>query len=483
MKVMKKLILSLILVLLGSTVVTLAQKRESVTIDNYKIEKDGSSVYATITLVNHKSGRNSYKVIAQPILVNGQNSVEMPKLVFRTVRGRILDFRHEVEYPQNTNIFKQGEVVNYSYVFPYKSWMDGAELLVKVELFGCCKNVESPSILVAQGLALAPDKAYVIRPSLAYLAPVSEPKSRVEKGSAFLEFPVGSYKLNGDFANNAYELAKINSSVDVVASDMGAKTVESIELWGTASPEGNALTNARLAQNRAIAVKNYIMNYYLRVTTNYVVTSAPENWSGLVEALKNNTSDWAQDVINTASSDYSDALKNRQIRELNGGVTYKYLLENVYPKLRKVDYKVNYTIRDFTPEEVAQVFEVRPQDLSLAELYNLAKTYPANSDEFYNIIRVSAALYPEDGVANLNAATAALQNGNSNDVTYYLSRADQQSPYYLNTLGALQMLKGDYQNAFVTLKKATKMGIPQARANLEQLAMKLKNIEVMESQM
>ena len=54
---------------------------------------------------------------------------------------------------------------------------------------------------------------------------------------------------------------------------------------------------------------------------------------------------------------------------------------------------------------------MRPQNLSLNEMYLVANTYSNGSREFINVFETAVRLFPEDDVAKLNAAIAALSRG------------------------------------------------------------------------
>ena len=51
--------------------------------------------------------------------------------------------------------------------------------------------------------------------------------------------------------------------------------------------------------------------------------------------------------------------------------------------------------------------------LSLRELYTVAISYKNIPEQFYKIIDISVKIYPASPVANLNAAAAAIERGNT----------------------------------------------------------------------
>ena len=84
---------------------------------------------------------------------------------------------------------------------------------------------------------------------------------------------------------------------------------------------------------------------------------------------------------------------------------YDFLLKNCYPALRHSDYYIGYNIRTYTDvEEIKRVFVENPQKLSLNEFYLLAQAYEPGSDELNYVFETAVKIYPDDEVANLNAA-------------------------------------------------------------------------------
>lgn len=88
--------------------------------------------------------------------------------------------------------------------------------------------------------------------------------------------------------------------------------------------------------------------------------------------------------------------KERQIAQLAGPQTYKYILEECYPALRHSDYTVNYTVRGFNLEETKEIIKTRPQLLSLQEIYRIAKSCQPGSEEFNRSFQVAATMFPDD---------------------------------------------------------------------------------------
>ncbi len=110
-----------------------------------------------------------------------------------------------------------------------------------------------------------------------------------------------------------------------------------------------------------------------------------------------------------------------------------------------------------------------PRKLSLHEMYVLAQTLPADSDEFREVFEVAVRLYPDAPEANLNAAISAISFDDLANARRYLAKAGD-SPRAVYARGLLAAKEGDYETARDLLLKASSLGVtPQAGDALDQL--------------
>lgn len=370
------------------------------------------------------------------------------------------------------------QTVNYSVRLPYEEWMNGAELELITDVRGCadCQKEESSAFVVRANL-----ERYTVKPVAAFLSPAVEAvKNRAEEGRAFLDFPVNQTKIYPDYRRNPSELAKIKATVDVVRNDANT-TITEIDITGYASPEGGYAANARLAQGRAEALKQYVMNEYVFKNNLFRVNSVPEDWAGLREYVS--ASDLPQKekilyIIDKEESNFD--LKEGRIKGLDNGTVYSMLLNDCYPALRHSDYTVRYVVRGFNAEEAKQIIKTRPQQLSLQEMYLAAQTYEKGSDEFNEVFEVAVRMFPEDPTANVNAAAIELQKGNLQRAARYLEKADAQAAVTLNNKGVLMLLQGNLDEAETYFKQAQSLGSAEAGANLIEIANKRKDDKLFE---
>ena len=129
---------------------------------------------------------------------------------------------------------------------------------------------------------------------LAYLEPKAEQeKARNLKGQAYLDFVVNKTDIRRDYRRNAEELRKVEETINVVRQDPNI-TITHIGIHGYASPEGSYASNARLAEGRAQAFKDYVQQLINVPSRLFSVASTPEDWEGLERAL-DNQGDWLND--------------------------------------------------------------------------------------------------------------------------------------------------------------------------------------------
>lgn len=133
-----------------------------------------------------------------------------------------------------------------------------------------------------------------------------------------------------------------------------------------------------------------------------------ENWDGLVKALEAGDMDYKEEVLAIIDNYPLETERKAKLKQLQSGMPYQYLLRNVYPRLRVAVCKVNFNVKNFDVEEAKEVIKTRPQNLSLNEMFMVANSYPAGSHEFVDVFEVAVRMYPENEIANMNAAAAAI---------------------------------------------------------------------------
>ena len=163
--------------------------------------------------------------------------------------------------------------------------------------------------------------------------------------------------------------------------------------------------------------------------------------------------------------------KEAKLRALKSGSAFSYVLKNIFPSLRRSEYRIDYTVREFTVEEGREIIKTRPQQLSLSEMFAVANSYETGSKEYNDVFEIAVRMYSSDPVANLNAANISIGKGDYESAKKYLSKAGN-SAEAIHARGVIKLIEGDLDGAETLLKQAKEAGVIDAAANLRELQKK-----------
>lgn len=408
-------------------------------------------------------------ILLTPFIVKGEDRYELPSLGFYGrnryyyyVRndGKMCEGSAETSYRAG----EEPEHLPYFVNIPYQEWMKGAELMVEKKVFGCCGNVEG-----TEYCHLA--EYYVYQPHFLYIRPPKreQPKTRSIEGNAFVDYPVSQTVIYPDYHNNKAELAKIRATIDSVRLDPDV-TVKSIFIKGYASPESPYDNNARLAKGRTEAICEYVRGLYDMPDGLVATAYEPENWEGLREYVEKIDIANKYAILDLIDAD-TDPDRKEWLIKSRYPADYAFLLKNCYPYLRRTYYRIDYDIRSFTEvdaEHVRELAKTRPQMLSLDEFYVAAHDLDPASDEFHRLFDVAVRIFPDDPIANLNAANVAIQKGDHETAAKYLDRAEGL-PEALYARGVMAAIHEDYAAAAEWFKMAEANGVTEAAAERAKL--------------
>ena len=413
-------------------------------------------------------GRNSYKNYrrSRALLSRREHATYDPYMPYAVIRD-----------------YKGDQTVKYALAVPYEPWMSSAQLTLRRNDCGCGKVRTTDTRLLANHVDLERViviERYDITPHLAYIRPEAEPiKMRSVTSEAFLDFAVGRTDLRPDFGNNASELEKILAAFASVGDD-GDVTLTGVSLCGYASPEGSIARNRQLSEGRAVALKKYLMTKFDYPASFYTARFGGEDWEGLVALVEDSDMQYKQEVLELIANVPVERNREARLMALKGGEPYRWMLKELFPKLRRVTFRADYNVRQFNIEEAKKVARTRPQNLSLNEMFLVANTYKPGSPEFNDLFETAVRMFPEDATANLNAAIAALERRDYAGADRYLQniKIRMRIPEYDNALGVLVMMRdADYDRAEQYFEAAAQAGLDAATGNLEELARMRENLD------
>lgn len=361
------------------------------------------------------------------------------------------------------------EMLSYEEVVPYSEWMDGSELQLTLKEYGCCSKV----LNTWDGLLARYDGPYM--PAFLYVAPqVETHKYRQINGSAFVDFPVSETVIYPEYRNNQEELAKIRATLDVVFDDSDV-TIKHMSIKGFASPESLYDNNTRLASGRTESLKNYVHDLY-HLQEDFIETSfEPENWAGLRAYVESSDLPHKSAILEIIDSDRDPDNKEWKIKSTYKD-EYQYLLKNCYPALRRSDYLIEYEVRNYTDvAEIAKIIYEKPQNLSLDEMYAYAQVLDKDSEEFSEVFETAVRMFPDDEIANINAANIAMKRGELKKAKRYLDKSGD-SPEAMYARGVYEYMNGNIDMAAAIFSDALNKGVAEAETPTARIQ-EIKNIQ------
>lgn len=398
------------------------------------------------------------------VAANGADSVELEPVV---ISGRNLYYAHlRNDDLDGAEMVRAGKnaIVTYSGSVARKPWMSDATLKLNSRQCGCCS-----AVLSEYSDPVARVRRVTYEPVFSYVTPLdSGVKEFKLEGSAFVNFPVNRTELYPDYMTNPAELRKITGTIDSVRGDKDI-TITSIFIKGFASPEGPYDNNVRLAKGRTATLKQYVENLY-HFAPGFIRTDfLPEDWPGLKKYVEGSSLANRASILAIIDSSLEPDARDAKLKATYPA-DYDFLLRTVYPSLRHSDYVINYNVRKYTSlEEILAVLRTAPQKLSPEEFYRAAQSMEEGSEEYNEVFETAVRMYPDNKVANLNAANSAMRRGEYARAARYLSKAGAGADVEYS-LGVLAALQKDYTLAESYFRKAATLGSDKAKAALDEMA-------------
>lgn len=443
--------------------------------EQIQVTRNGDDVQITLRINIENINLNSQEMIILTPSAMSPDRIAMhtfaPVVITGSKRGKALNRAlglGNYEFPNPPQLIVPQNSVQYiplNLNLPYSQWMHNGTLVFKEERIGCaCENKGINQYDITRILPPQFNPEY----TLSYVTPpVEEVKRRSETYSARINFKLNKYEILRDFKNNAQVLSEVDQIIQEVRNDPNL-TVSEFLITGYASPEGNYQSNMTLSENRAKSFVNYLSTTYGIASSTIRTDWKGEDWDGLRKVVADLHISDRQNVLDIIDNESDILTRKNKLKQLSGGETYRMLLRDYYPPLRRNEYTISYVARNFSIDEAKELIKTKPQHLSLNEMYLVANSYPKNSEDFKQVFGIATRIYPEDPIARLNTATLSIENENIDAAIKQLEAIDL--PQAWNNLGIAYIQKKEYEKAKIYFERATNAGLNTAAYNFEQLS-------------
>jgi len=446
-----------------------ATSTKEVSFANQSVRKVGKEVVVSVDIEIRKWNPN-YRLILTPVIYNGSNELPLESI---HVVGK---FRHIADQREGTahssdHVFraKDMEKIRYEVKVPYQSWMNEVSVGIEQLTEGCCTVDEQDRLALAENRLLF----YQIVPEFneeifdyefteleqftlenPFLHPTEDYDQRFElfandkeKKSVQVYFKQGVSKIDISFGNNRYVLDAIEKAFKLINETPDAQ-LSKIVIAGFASPEGSEAINNRLAEQRALSVKDFIKTIMTDKNTDHLFEffNGGKDWDGLLNLLaKSPGLPGREEAIEIIKEYRHQADCNDRLKKINRGTTYAYMLKELYPQLRNAGFvQVYYDI-------------VRTAEIATQITDEEGRTVWIDTESPENLT-----------ITRINEATTLMTKGVYDQALQVLMeiREDERS---FNHIGVCYMMLEEYDTAEIWLNKALENDDPYAGKNLDHI--------------
>ena len=454
---------------------------QGVKTENLKADRqDGNVAVAMNIIVDGLDIKSNDMVILTPVIKSNRDETALqlaPVVLAGNRRSKILRRKQYFHHPLDLNTEeapyavvrrdnnKRQEIV-YRTTVPAADWMKNANLVLNEQVKGCADCTSRSGLVDSLNPRILPGD-YIPAYQLTYIMPQAEVKTRSDRHSATFNYVVDRYDLHRDYKDNARKLDEVDRIINEIRNNSDF-IIRKIDIAGYASPEASVAHNRMLAKNRAESFATYLNAQFGILRNRLNIKSYGEDWNGLREAVDTSSLADKQAVLDIIDHIGNPDARDARLKKLSGGSTYRTLLDDFYPALRRTEYTIIYNVRPFSVEEAREIIKTNPKLLSLNEMYMVARSYPAGSKEFKDVFDISARLYPDNSISIINSASADIEGGNVNAALERLSKIESD-PKTWNDFGVAYARKGDFTKAKEYFDKAATAGDENVSYNLEEL--------------
>lgn len=338
-------------------------------ISGVTVDRSGCDV--TISFRGWTEKRNmgaNTRLAMLPVITNGQYRISLPAVIVQGRNARLLESRSEwisgrvINY-SDAWMTQPGESFEYRASVEFQAWMEGADLVLESVAWGCgSAHHYQPEMLSGNILPAvireepAPVLAVLPEPgpqstgdTLALTFSFVIPEAQWNKAEPIYDedrqqalivyYRVSRSNIEPEFNGNEMILTNLIAAVNTILESSDSR-VSRIIVAGFASPEGSFDFNDRLAWERAVSVKEYIMKNTGIQDRLISIYNGSEDWRGLRMLVESSDLYDKQqiltliDTVPILAPDGRSKLRLERLKEIDGGRTYRYIQENFFPKLR-----------------------------------------------------------------------------------------------------------------------------------------------------
>ena len=363
--------------------------------------------------------------------------------------------------------YEGGKAFNYSHKVAYTPAMAESELMVRILGRQGNKEKAFDDIKIADGVMTTP---YLVQADDKVLIA----KDQFERITNHNQNATIHYLVNSSTVRPGELKDQDIKDMAAFVKGFAAKgniNVKSMNIDAWASPEGELTLNENLAQERAQSAQRWAKGEFTRAKYNeakadafYQLNPRGEDWEGFKrEMQQSDVPD--KDLVLRVLEMYPD-LSKREAEIRNMAATYNEIREEILPKLRRSEMRVDYEVVGKTDEQITEMSRNTPDSLNVEELL-FAGTLTTDLNEQMRIYREAERIHPQDYRGANNVGYVLMMQNKVDEAKAQFEKANsiKDNPVSTNNLGVVARLQGDRRRAAELYGKAMEAG-PEVKYNL-----------------
>jgi Flp pilus assembly protein TadD len=230
-------------------------------------------------------------------------------------------------------------------------------------------------------------------------------------------------------------------------------SINSIEIKGYASPDGEESKNESLSADRAREARSAIINVLKKEklmafadTSKFITSRFGEDFEGFkVQLAATSSIPEADKNLFIRILEMSKDPKQRETEMINLGKSYQQLEKDVFPAIRRTTIAVNYTVAGMTDDELKAASISKADSLKIEELLFVAGKLTNDLNEKVRLYEVAVKNFPNDARAYNNLGAVKFIQNKVTEAKQSFEKANQvgDNANSKNNLAGVLILEGD----------------------------------------
>lgn len=168
-----------------------------------------------------------------------------------------------------------------------------------------------------------------------------KPQEAVKASGLEVRYRLGKNRIESDYATNAQALDRLVSAIRTIKSDRSVQ-IAGAAIAAVASPDGLSSSNYEMAKARASSLAAILAREAAIPLETIQTYAEGESWEAIKEAVRSCNFANSTKILRAINAGNKGIDKERRIIEIDGGATYRKLMDEVFSKLPNSAYVMLY---------------------------------------------------------------------------------------------------------------------------------------------